>query len=74
MLMFRAVWELEVIHYQLVEIPVEKLRLIGAVGLEPVGHRRGRQSLGADVAERGEGFQGSLRRVRWEVLGEGFGN
>jgi hypothetical protein len=53
-LMFRAVWEAEVIHYQLVEIPVEKLRLIGGVSLEPVGRRRGRQSLGADVVEQGE--------------------
>ena len=53
-LMFRAVWEANAIHYQLVEIPVEKLRLIGAVNPGPVGHRRGRQSLGADVTEGGE--------------------
>lgn len=53
-LMFRAIWEAEVIRYQLVGIPVEKLRLIGRVNLEPVGHRRGRQSLGADVTEQGE--------------------
>jgi len=53
-LMFRAVWEPDVIRYQLVEVPVEKLRLIGKVTLEPVGHREGRQSLGADVMERGE--------------------
>jgi hypothetical protein len=51
-LMFRAVWEPDVVHYQLVEIPVEKLRLIGTASLKPVGHRRGRQSLGADVARR----------------------
>jgi hypothetical protein len=54
LLMFRAVWEPHVIHYQLVEIPVEKLRLIGTVSLEPTGHRRGRQSLGSDVTEQGE--------------------
>ena len=53
-LMFRAVWEPHVIHYQLVEIPVEKLRLISTVRLEPVGHRSGRQSLGCDVLEKGE--------------------
>jgi hypothetical protein len=52
--MFRAVWEPHVIHYQLVGIPVEKLRLIGTVSLEPVGQRRGRQSLGSDVTEQGE--------------------
>lgn len=48
-LMFRAVWELPVIHYQLVEIPVELLRLIKKAKVEPVGTRKGRQSLGADV-------------------------
>lgn len=53
-LMFRAVWEAKVIHYQLVEIPVEKLRLVGRVNVEPVGHRQGRQSLGADVSEAGK--------------------
>jgi hypothetical protein len=53
-LMFRAVWQPDVIHYQLVEIPVGKLRLIGKVTLEPVGHRKGRQSLGSDVTEQGE--------------------
>jgi hypothetical protein len=53
-LMFRAVWEPDVIRYQLVEIPVDKLRLIGGVSLEPVGHRKGGQSLGSDVTERGE--------------------
>lgn len=50
-LMFRAVWEAKAIHYQLVEIPVNKLRLIGKIAVEPVGHRKGRQSLGADVME-----------------------
>jgi hypothetical protein len=52
-LMFRAVWEPQVIHYQLVEIPVGTLRFIGTVTPEPVGHRRGRQSLGANVTELG---------------------
>lgn len=52
-IMLRAVWDMHVIHYQLVEIPVEKLRLIETVNLEAVGHRRGRQSLGADITEQG---------------------
>lgn len=52
--MLRAVWEPRAIRYQLIEIPVVKLRLIEKVRLEPVGHRRGRQSLGADAMERGE--------------------
>ncbi len=53
-LMFRAVWKSDSVHYQLVEIPVERLRLIDAASLEPVGHRKGRQSLGADVLEEGQ--------------------
>ena len=53
-LMFRAVWSAKAIHYQLVEISVDTLRLIGDVKLQPVGGRRGRQSLGADVLLRGE--------------------
>jgi hypothetical protein len=48
-LMLRAIWELPVIHYQLLEIPVEVLRLIETVNLRPTSRRRGRQSLGADV-------------------------
>lgn len=53
-LMFRAVWKSDSVHYQLVEIPVEILRLIDAASLDPVGHRTGRQSLGADVLEEGQ--------------------
>jgi hypothetical protein len=53
-LMLRAAWEPHLIHCQLVEIPVETLKLIGAVSLEPVGHRKGRQSLGADLTKRGK--------------------
>lgn len=41
-LMFRALWSIQAIQYQLVEIPVEKLRLIAAANVEPVGHRTGR--------------------------------
>ncbi len=53
-LMLRAVWDAHAIHYQLVEIPVKTLRMVGKVKLEQVGHRKGRQSLGADVIQHGE--------------------
>ena len=53
-LMFRAIWEAQAINYQLLEIPVETLRLIEGVSLETVGRRKGRQSLGADVIHTGE--------------------
>jgi len=48
-LILRAVWELPMIHYQLLEIPIETLKLIRTAGLQPVGWRKGRQSPGADV-------------------------
>ena len=49
MLMLRAIWGDELIHYQLVDIPLELLRLIRRAELEPVGRRRGRGSLGGDI-------------------------
>jgi hypothetical protein len=48
-LMLRAVWDPPLIRYQLLEIPVELLRLIRTADLHAVGRRKGRQSLGADV-------------------------
>lgn len=45
-LMLRAIWEDDIIHYQLVEIPVDLLRLIRDVELQPVGKGK---SLAADV-------------------------
>ncbi len=48
-LMLRAVWRLPLIHYQLLEIPIDSLRLIETAELHGVGKRKGRQSLGADV-------------------------
>ena len=45
--MLRAIWREPLIHYQLVEIPVDLLKLIGAADIAPVGRRKGRQSLGA---------------------------
>ena len=53
-LMLRAVWVPPLIHYQLLEIPVENLRLIQTADLQLVGRRKGRQSLGADVVRDGE--------------------
>jgi len=53
-LMLRAIWEIPLIHYQLIEIPIEVLKLIQNVGLQPVGRQKGRQSLGADVFRRQE--------------------
>jgi hypothetical protein len=52
-LMLRAVWDQPLIHYQLLEIPVETLRLIEGADLRIVGQRKGRQSLGADVLRDG---------------------
>jgi hypothetical protein len=54
-LMLQAVWKAPLIHYQLLEISVEMLRLIKSADLQPVGRRPGRGSLGADV------FRGSER-------------
>jgi hypothetical protein len=51
--MIRAIWELPVIR-QLLEIPVELLRLIETADLKGTGRRRGRRSLGADVIRRRE--------------------
>jgi len=48
-LMLRSIWETPALHYQLVEIPVGTLRLIRNAELRPVGRRRGRGSLGADI-------------------------
>ena len=53
-LMLRAIWGDELIHYQLVDIPLELLRLIGEAELVPVGRRRGRGSLGGDISSEGE--------------------
>jgi len=53
-LMLRAVWKEKYIHYQLLEIPIEDLRLIKTAQFHPVGKRAGRQSLGADLVLDGE--------------------
>lgn len=51
-LMLRAIWDGEVIHYQLLEIPVTNLRLIETANFAPVGKRQ--KSLGADIIQSGE--------------------
>jgi Type II site-specific deoxyribonuclease len=53
-LMLRAVWEPATMRYQLVEIPVSLLRLLGDCEPTPVGRRPGRRSLGADVVRGGK--------------------
>lgn len=53
-LMLRAVWREHYIHYQLLEIPIEDLRLIQTAQILPVGRRKGRQSLGGDLLLNGE--------------------
>ena len=61
MLMLRAVWRPDHISYQLAEIPVDLLKLVGDARLAPVGRAsegRRRQSYGADVTdEEGTAFR-----------------
>lgn len=52
-LMLRAFWEMPVIHYQVLDIPVNLLRLIEGADLIAVGKLTDRQSLGADVYRAG---------------------
>jgi type II restriction enzyme len=52
-LMLRAVWARPLIHYQLLEISVDLLKLLGFAKLLAVGRRANRCSFGADVY-RGE--------------------
>ena len=48
-LMLRTVWNLPVIHYQLINIPIDLLRLIEKTKLVGVGKLSERQSLGANI-------------------------
>jgi hypothetical protein len=52
--MLRAIWRKEYIHYQLLEIPINDLRLIETGQFGPVGKRKGRQSLGSDIVLDGQ--------------------
>ena len=62
-LMLRAVWERPVIHYQLIDIPIDLLRLIQATELQVVGDREGKRSLGADVYLEGR----KIFRIRFDA-------
>jgi len=53
-LMLRAIWKRPLIHYQLLEIAVDTLKLIGSADLQAVGRRATRVSLGADVYREGQ--------------------
>jgi len=53
-LLLRSIWELPLLHYQLLEIPVELLKSLESATLAPVGKRKGRRSLGADVYRDGQ--------------------
>ena len=48
-LMLRALWRENLIHYQLLEIPISILQLLGKIAVLPVGKRKGRPSMAADV-------------------------
>ena len=48
--MLRALWRLPLIHYQLLEISIGSLAAMGDATFEPVGHRKGRHSIGAERA------------------------
>ena len=54
LLMLRAIWGEREIHYQLVDIPMDLLRLIEHAELQEVGNRMGRKSLGGDISIDGD--------------------
>lgn len=53
-LMLRTIWELPVIHYQLVNIPIDLLRLIKGADLSEIGKLTERQSLGTNIYKEGK--------------------
>lgn len=48
-LMLRAIRQQGLIHYQLLEIPLDLLKLMANFTVEPVGKREGRKSMATDV-------------------------
>jgi hypothetical protein len=61
-LMLRAIWEPQTMRYQLVDIPVDLLRLLGECQPLSVGKRVSRRSLSADIVREGE----TLFRVHFD--------
>lgn len=53
-LMLRAIWQENAVHYQLIEIPLTILKRIADTTVLPVGKRSGRKSMAADVYDQGE--------------------
>lgn len=53
-LMLRAVWRKEMLHYQLIEIPLDLLKLMANFTVLLVGKREGRKSMAADVYRENE--------------------
>jgi hypothetical protein len=49
MLMLRAIWRNEMLHYQLVEIPLDLLKLMANFTVSLVGKREGRKSMATDI-------------------------
>jgi hypothetical protein len=49
LLMLRAIWRPNPVYYQLIEIPLDLLKLIADVTVLAVGRRLGRHSMAADV-------------------------
>lgn len=53
-LMLRTIWKLPVLHYQLIDIPIELLRLVEGASLAGVGKLTERQSLGVNIDKEGK--------------------
>jgi len=52
--MLRAVWKTSRIHYQLLDIPLDLLRLMEGATIAEVGRREGRKSLGGNILDSGK--------------------
>jgi hypothetical protein len=48
-LMLRAIWRIPLVHYQLLEIPIDDLKLIETAEFVGVGKREARRSLAANI-------------------------
>lgn len=53
-LMLRTIWQLPVIHYQLIDIPIDLLRLTEKAVFAGAGKLKERQSLGANIYKEGK--------------------